>query len=103
MPWPRSPPRSSPASRRGAGSQLARPNPLARPVGRHADAGDHDGTRRVNEIVAVPGRAENDIIETEPIFERVGGDLVRTGGMPPRAERYARVGVDLLGLLSEDA
>jgi len=63
---------------------------------------DHDGTRRVNEIVAVPGRAENDIIETEPIFERVGGDLVRTGGMPPRVERYARVGVDLLGLLSED-
>jgi len=63
---------------------------------------DHDGTRRVNEIVAVPGRAENDIIETEPIFERVNGDLVRTGGMPPRAERYARVGVDLLRLLSED-
>ena len=64
---------------------------------------DHDGTRRVNEIVAVPGRAENDIIETEPLFERVGGDLVRTGGMPPRVERYARVGVDLLGLLGEDA
>ena len=63
---------------------------------------DHDGTRRVNEIVAVPGRAENDIIETEPIFERVGGDLVRTGGMPPRTERYARAGVDLLRLLSED-
>lgn len=64
---------------------------------------DHDGSRRVNEIVAVPGRAENDIIETEPIFERVAGDLVRAGGMPPRAERYARVGVDLLRLLSEDA
>jgi pilus assembly protein CpaF len=64
---------------------------------------DHDGSRRVNEIVAVPGRAENDIIETEPIFERVAGDLVRTGGMPPRAERYARAGVDLLRLLSEDS
>ncbi|MFN8190915.1 MAG: ATPase, T2SS/T4P/T4SS family [Nocardioidaceae bacterium] len=64
---------------------------------------DHDGSRRVNEIVAVPGRAENDIIETEPIFERVAGDLVRAGGMPPRAERYARVGVDLLSLLGADA
>ncbi|HNM98031.1 MAG TPA: ATPase, T2SS/T4P/T4SS family [Marmoricola sp.] len=64
---------------------------------------DSGGVRRVNEIVAVPGRVENDIIETEPIFERVAGDLVRAGGMPPRAERYARVGVDLLSLLGADA
>ena len=46
---------------------------------------DHGGVRRVNEIVAVPGRVENDIVETEPIFVRQGGDLVRTGGMPHAA------------------
>jgi len=29
-----------------------------------------DGTRRVEEVVAVPGRVENDVIETEPVFVR---------------------------------
>ena len=60
---------------------------------------DHVGTRRVNEIVAVPGRVEGDIIETEPIFDTEGGVLVRAGGSPPRAERFARVGIDLPTLL----
>lgn len=60
---------------------------------------DHAGVRRVNEIVAVPGRVEGDIIETEPVFDTEGGVLVRAGGMPPRAERFARVGVDLPALL----
>jgi pilus assembly protein CpaF len=60
---------------------------------------DAAGARRVNEIVAVPGRVENDIIETESIFDTVGGALTRAGGMPPRSERYARVGVDLARLL----
>src|SRR6478672_2095838 len=32
---------------------------------------DHLGVRRVNEIGGVPGRAEADVIETEPIFRRV--------------------------------
>ena len=36
---------------------------------------DSAGVRRVNEIVAVPGRVENDIVETEPVFVRKGGDL----------------------------
>ena len=62
---------------------------------------DESGVRRVNEIVAVPGRVEHDIIETEPIFERHGAELRRVGGMPPRPERYARVGVDLMSLLAE--
>ena len=53
------------------------------------------GVRRVNEIVGVPGRVENDVIETEPIFVRRGGELRRTGGMPPRPERYERVGIDV--------
>jgi pilus assembly protein CpaF len=61
---------------------------------------DTHGVRRVNEIVAVPGRVENDIIETEPIFARAGNDLVRQNGMPPRPERYDRVGVDVHRLLT---
>lgn len=63
---------------------------------------DTTGTRRVNEIVAVPGRVESDIIETEPIFERGAGDQVqRASGMPPRLERYAQVGIDVHRILNE--
>lgn len=61
---------------------------------------DHHGVRRVNEIVAVPGRVEHDVIETEPIFVRTGGELQRQAGMPPRPERYERVGVDLHRILN---
>ena len=61
---------------------------------------DAHGVRRVNEIVAVPGRVENDIIETEPIFER-GDELRRVNGMPPRPELYERVGIDIHRLLNE--
>ncbi len=62
---------------------------------------DHEGVRRVEEIVAVPGRAENDVIETEPIFVRRSGELVPAGGMPPRTERFARRGIDVHRLLRE--
>ena len=62
---------------------------------------DHHGVRRVNEVVAVPGRVENDIIEAEPIFHRERGELRRAGGMPSRLERYERVGVDVHALLNE--
>ena len=62
---------------------------------------DHTGVRRVNEIVAVPGRVENDVIEAEPIFVRVGGELRRTHGMAPRSELYERVGIDVHRLLNE--
>lgn len=60
---------------------------------------DTAGTRRVNEIVAVPGRVEHDIVETEPIFVREAGELRFTGGMPGKLETYARAGVDLHRLL----
>lgn len=60
----------------------------------------HDGVRRVNEIVAVPGRVESDVIEVEPIFQRVGPDLRRTSGTVTRPERFERVGIDVHGLLS---
>lgn len=63
---------------------------------------DTAGVRRVNEIVSVPGRVENDIIEAEPIFERGTHDQVqRARGMPPRLERYAQVGIDIHDLLNE--
>jgi len=62
---------------------------------------DAQGVRRVNEIVAVPGRVENDIIEVETIFERHGTDLRRMSGIPPRVERYQHVGIDVHRLLNE--
>jgi pilus assembly protein CpaF len=61
---------------------------------------DRHGVRRVNEIVAVPGRAENDTIETETIFAREGDQLRRATGMPPRLDRFARLGVDVHALLN---
>ncbi|KQW49273.1 pilus assembly protein CpaF [Nocardioides sp. Root1257] len=56
---------------------------------------DERGVRRVNEIVGVPGRVEQDVIETEPVFVRRGGELQRAGGLPPHQERYERVGIDV--------
>ncbi len=61
---------------------------------------DTDGVRRVEEIVAVPGRVENDTIETEQVFVRRDGRLVRAQGMPPRADRFTRCGVDVHALLN---
>jgi pilus assembly protein CpaF len=60
---------------------------------------DSAGVRRVNEIVAVPGRVENDIVEIEPIFVRQGPDLVHTGGMPTRLDSFERAGVDVHRIL----
>ena len=61
---------------------------------------DGQGVRRVNEIVAVPGRAEQDTIETETIFAREGVELVRATGMPPRLERFERAGIDVHEMLN---
>jgi len=61
---------------------------------------DHNGVRRVQEIVGVPGRTEGDAIETEPIFVR-HGELVRSTGTPPRPERFEQVGIDVNRLLNE--
>lgn len=61
---------------------------------------DEHGVRRTNEIVAVPGRVESDIIETETIFARTGNELRLVGGMPPRPERYERLGIDVRGILT---
>jgi pilus assembly protein CpaF len=61
---------------------------------------DHTGTRRVNEIVAVPGRVESDTIETETIFSRQDDQLVRATGTPPSPERYDQVGIDVHTVLN---
>jgi pilus assembly protein CpaF len=60
-----------------------------------------DGTRRVNEIAAVSGRVEADVIEVEPIFQRFGAELRATGGMPDRADRFERVGIDIHQILQQ--
>lgn len=62
-----------------------------------------DGTRRVREIVALPGRAENDVIETADLFTTREGRLVRADGFPPHDDRFQRSGYDLAALLDPDA
>ena len=47
---------------------------------------DASGQRRVREIVAVPGRAENGVIETADVFTTREGRLVRADGYPPHPE-----------------
>jgi len=57
------------------------------------------GRRRLREVVAVPGRVEQGVVETADIFTTRGGQLVRADGFPPHPERFARLGVDLAALL----
>lgn len=61
-----------------------------------------NGSRRVREIVAVPGRVEGDVVEVADVFVTSGRVLVRGQGFPPHRERFERIGVDLATLLSED-
>jgi len=56
---------------------------------------DADGSRAVREIVAVTGRVENDLIESEPVFVRRAGRLERGHGVPLRRDAYEQVGIDL--------
>ena len=59
------------------------------------------GRRRVREIVAVPGRVEQGVIEVADLFHRRGDELVRGDGFPPHEDRFARAGfavADLLGM-----
>lgn len=59
-----------------------------------------DGRRRVREIVAVPGRAEGDVVETADIFVTRSGRLTRAEGFPPHLDRFERAGYDVSRLLS---
>jgi pilus assembly protein CpaF len=65
----------------------------------HLDS-EHDGSRRVREIVAVPGRVEGEVVELEPIFVRREDRLRRADGYPPHADRFGRAGIDPAGLLA---
>ena len=60
-----------------------------------------DGSRRVREIVALPGRVERGVIEIAELFVDRGGGLVRAGGFPPHPERFTRAGHDLITLLGD--
>ncbi|MGO0576956.1 CpaF family protein [Ornithinimicrobium panacihumi] len=63
-----------------------------------------DGRRRVREIVALPGRAEGDVVEMADIFtlDHRSQELVRADGFPPHTERFDRAGFDLRDLLGGD-
>jgi pilus assembly protein CpaF len=63
---------------------------------------EHDGVRRVREIVAVPGRVEGDIVETADIFTQREGLLRRADGFPPHTERFRRAGYDVAALLAQE-
>ena len=58
-----------------------------------------DGTRAVREIVAVTGRVENDLIESDPVFVRRGDRLERGHGVPVRREAFEQAGLDLDAVL----
>lgn len=60
---------------------------------------DHRGHRRTREIVAVPGRVENGVVETADVFRTRDGVLERADGFPPHPERFEAIGVDLPALL----
>jgi len=59
-----------------------------------------NGSRRVREIVALPGRVEGAVVETEDIFTSTNGKLVRAQGYPPHEERFVQHGIDLAALLA---
>ncbi len=60
---------------------------------------DAAGARRVREIAAVPGRAENGVVEIEHLFVTRDDRLVRADGYPPHRERFERAGIDVAALL----
>lgn len=58
-----------------------------------------DGSRRVREIVAVSGRIEDQIIETESLFHSLDGQLVRAEGQLPHPDRFQQAGYSPVHLL----
>jgi pilus assembly protein CpaF len=60
-----------------------------------------DGTRQVREIVALPGRVEDGVVEVADLFTTRGGRLVRASGFPPHAERFEAAGLDPVELLGD--
>ncbi|MDO5503305.1 MAG: ATPase, T2SS/T4P/T4SS family [Actinomycetia bacterium] len=62
---------------------------------------ERDGTRRVREIAAIPGRVEGDVVEMAELFVTRDGALRRADGFPPHQERFERAGYDVAALLSD--
>ncbi|BDZ58820.1 pilus assembly protein CpaF [Barrientosiimonas humi] len=60
---------------------------------------ERDGRRRVREIVALPGRAEGDVVELSDLFVSRGRSLERGDGFPPHVEQFERAGFDVNELL----
>lgn len=60
---------------------------------------DANGRRRVREIVGVPGRVEQGVVEVADLFHTREGTLVRGEGYPPHEERFVRAGYSLPQLL----
>lgn len=64
-------------------------------------ATERDGSRRVREICALPGRVEGGTVEMATVFADRGRGLEAAGGFPPHEERFARAGFDLAALLRQ--
>ena len=61
---------------------------------------DPDGSHRIREIVALPGRVEGGVVETADVFTSRDARLVRAEGFPPHPDRFEQHGIDLPGLLA---
>lgn len=61
------------------------------------------GARRVREVVALPGRVEEGVVEIADLFHLEDERLVRGDGFPPHPERFIRAGHDLSRLLGRAA
>jgi pilus assembly protein CpaF len=62
--------------------------------------GDGWGRRRVEEVLAVSGRVEEDQVEAGLVFRRAGDRLLWTGEFPPHADRFRNHGFDLVEVLA---
>lgn len=62
---------------------------------------ERDGSRRVREIAAIPGRVEGDVVEMADIFSTRDGALTRADGFPPHLDRFERAGFDIAAILAD--
>jgi pilus assembly protein CpaF len=58
-----------------------------------------DGSRRISEIAALPGRVEGGVVEIAELFKFDGQVLRRSTGFPPHADRFESAGIDVFALL----
>jgi pilus assembly protein CpaF len=63
---------------------------------------ERDGSRRVREIAAVPGRVEGEVVEVADLFVQRDGVLRRADGFPPHVDRFQRAGFDVASLLAQE-